>query len=172
VILDQAYAEFDVPDFVADVSNHPRLIVTRTLSKAFGLAGLRIGYATGRADLMVEIEKSRGPYKVSVLAELAAVAALAEDGGWVRERIRDVVENRERFAAVLRGIGLEPLPSAANFVLVPVPDATAVGTRMRGNGVAVRPFVGLPRIGDALRITIGPWSMMEGCLGALAQALR
>jgi len=172
VILDQAYAEFDGPDFVADVSSHPRLIVTRTLSKAFGLAGLRIGYATGRADLMVEIEKSRGPYKVSVLAELAAVAALAEDGEWVRERIREVVENRERFAAALRGLGLAPLPSTANFVLVPVTDATAVGTRMRGNGIAVRPFVGLRGIGDALRITIGPWTMMEECLGALAQVLR
>jgi histidinol-phosphate/aromatic aminotransferase/cobyric acid decarboxylase-like protein len=81
------------------------------------------------------------------------------------------VANRERFAVALRDFGLSPIPSTANFLLVPVGDAQAVGTAMRRAGVAVRPMPALPVIGDALRISIGPWSMMEAALSALRDAL-
>jgi len=170
VIIDEAYAEFARTSSV-DLTGGGRVLVVRTMSKAFGLAGLRVGYAVGAPALVGEVEKSRGPYKVNAIAERAAVAALTHDAAWVREHVELAIELRDRLAAELRRIGLAPLPSAANFVLVPVPDAARVARAMRAAGVAVRPFVGLPGIGDALRISVGPWELLERCLGALGDAL-
>ena len=175
VILDGAYAEYAGADEGARLAeiarSSGRVLVARTLSKAFGLAGLRIGYGIGAPAVVAEVEKSRGPYKVNALAERAAVAALTEDLDWVREHVRLAIELRERFTADLERLGLAPLPSAANFVLVPVRDAAETARRMREQGVAVRPFPALPHIGDALRISIGPWDMMEACLTALRASL-
>ncbi len=175
VILDGAYAEYAGEGEGARLSAlalaSGRVLVVRTLSKAFGLAGMRIGYGVGAPAVVAEVEKSRGPYKVNALAERAAVAALTEDLGWVREHVALAVEIRERLAAGLRALGLAPLPSAANFVLVPVPDAAETARRMRERGVAVRPFAGLPHVGDALRISVGPWEMMEACLEGLRSVL-
>jgi histidinol-phosphate aminotransferase len=171
VILDLAYAEFadesrPDPGAVTD-----RVLVVRTMSKAFGLAGLRIGYAIGAPAVVAEVEKSRGPYKVSVAAERAALAVLAKDRAWVAARVADARVSRDRLAESLRKLGLAPLPSQANFVLVPVQNASRVSTRMRERGVAVRVFEGLPSIGDALRITAGPAPMMESAIDALERAL-
>ena len=170
VILDEAYAEFAGQGHIADAPRHERLLVVRTMSKAFGLAGLRIGYAAGTAALVAEVEKSRGPYKVNALAERAATAALENDGAWVAARIAEAVTNRDRFVGELRSVGLSPLPSVANFVLIPIRNAAAVGAAMRAAGVAVRPMPALPVIGDALRISIGPWTMMQAALDALQSA--
>jgi len=170
VLIDEAYAEFARASLVELALSSDRVLVVRTMSKAFGLAGLRVGYAVGAPALVAEVEKSRGPYKVSAIAERAAVAALTEDMTWVREHVDLAIAFRERLANELRGMGLAPLPSAGNFVLVPVPNAPAVAQAMRAAGVAVRPFGALPGIGDALRISVGPWEMMETCLAALRGA--
>ena len=167
VIIDEAYAEFAKVDCRDLLQRSSRVVITRTLSKAFGLAGLRIGYAVGDPAVVAEIEKSRGPYKVNGIAERAAVAALTEDRPWVEAHIREAVENRARFVDALRTRGLSPLPSDANFLLVPIANAVEIDTRMRKRGVAVRPFAALPGIGDALRISMGPWSMLSACLDAL-----
>jgi len=172
VIVDEAYAEFAGETVAAAAPAHGRLLVVRTLSKAFGLAGLRVGYGIGAAALVAAVEKSRGPYKVSALSEAAAVAALTHDLEWVRERAAEAVAIRQRFARELSARGLAPLPSAANFVLVPVEDAAAVAGAMRARGVAVRAFARLPRIGDAVRITVGPWPRMEAARDALLAAVR
>jgi len=166
VIIDEAYAEFAGADCRDLLRRSPRVVITRTLSKAFGLAGLRIGYAVGDPAVVAEIEKSRGPYKVNGLAERAAVAALTDDRPWVDAHIREAIDNRERFRAELERRGLAPLPSAANFVLVPVDGAVEIDNAMRQRGVAVRPFAALPEIGDALRISMGPWDMLDACLNA------
>jgi histidinol-phosphate/aromatic aminotransferase/cobyric acid decarboxylase-like protein len=118
------------------------------------------------------VEKSRGPYKINAIAERAAIAALTEDREWVRQRIDEVKQLRERFIGELQRMGLKPLRSDSNFVLVPVPDALKTGRALRDLGVAVRPFPSLPFDGDALRISVGPWSMMEPALEALARVLR
>ena len=178
VIMDEAYAEFAGESVVDMISTNERLVVVRTMSKAFGLASLRVGYAIGSPAVVAEIEKSRGPFKVSALAERAAVAALSEDVEWVSQHAALAVENRERVAATLCAGGCEPLPSASNFLLVPVPQASVVARRMRALGVAVRPFEGLPLIspalsatkGAALRISVGPWPEMEAMLSALETA--
>jgi histidinol dehydrogenase len=175
VILDEAYAEFMGEGFLRSAPSYENLLVVRTLSKAFGLAGARVGYAAGNSALVSAVEKSRGPYKVSAQAERAALAALKEDRDWIAGRIDEVRANRERFAAALERLGLAPLASDANFVLVPVRDAGALAQRLRrsdGSGVAVRPFGSLPGIGDAVRITIGPWRMMDAALSAIEEAIR
>jgi len=166
LIVDEAYAEFAGVSAVALVREFDRLLVVRTLSKAFGLAGLRIGYAIGNAALVKEVEKSRGPYKVTALGEQMATAAVCESMGWVLEHVQLAVSLRERLAEQLRARGFVPLPSGANFVCVPVPQAVAVGQAMRARGVAVRPFEALPHVGDALRFSVGPWPLLEQCLAA------
>jgi histidinol-phosphate aminotransferase len=169
VIIDEAYVEFGGESFVSLVSGG-RVLVTRTMSKAFGLAGLRIGYGIGSPAIVAAVEKSRGPYKVSAVAEAAATAVLAEDCDWVTARITDVQVNRARFIGGLEAIGYAPIVSSANFVLVPVRDYQVELQGLRNAGIAVRALPGLTGIGDALRIAIGPWDMMQQCLDALRTA--
>lgn len=180
VIVDEAYQEFsDRPSATRLLAASERLLVCRTMSKAFGIAGLRVGYAAGAPSLVAEVEKSRGPYKVNALAERAALAALREDLPWVRARVAEAVENRGRLAERLRALGLAPVPSQANFVLVPFRGACDVARRMRDAGIAVRPFDDLgdrlPAFaaagGEGLRISVGPWDVLEEMLAALADAL-
>ncbi len=178
VIVDEAYGEFAGTSAVPLIAEFERLLVVRTMSKAFGLAGLRIGYALGRPDVVAEVEKSRGPYKVSAVAEAAAIAALGDGLDWVRNRVADAVAVRERLQTALAAIGRPALPSQANFVLIPVPRAGQVALTMRARGVAVRPFEGLSPVtpalaatgGSAIRLTIGPWPMVQRAVDALAEA--
>ena len=167
VIIDQAYAEFGGESFIDLVSNGRPVLVTRTLSKAFGLAGLRIGYGIGSPEIVREIMKARGPYKVSGVADRAAIAVLENDQPWVAEHVADVVANRARFRKELAQRGISSLPSAANFVLVPVEDCAGLDRALRRLGIGVRALPGLSGIGDAVRIGIGPWDLMERCLDAL-----
>ena len=179
VIIDEAYAEFASVDLSPIALESDRVLVARTMSKAFGLAGLRIGYATGAPSLVSEVEKSRGPYKVSALAERAALAALGEGFAWAGERISEALKNRERLTAELVKRGLAPICSEANFVLVPISAANARARHMRTLGVALRPFEDLPLVsealrasgGSALRISVGPWEMIEAALTALDASL-
>jgi histidinol-phosphate aminotransferase len=166
VLLDEAYAEFAGVSSIDLVPHYDRLLVIRTMSKAFGLAGLRIGYAVGQPALVMEVEKSRGPYKLNAMAEHTALAALQHDMPWVNEHIALAVTLRDRLAVALRTRGFSPLTSHANFVCVPVPDCVNVGLALRERGVAVRPFPGLPHIGDTLRISVGPWPLLERFLAA------
>ena len=170
VILDEAYAEFAGRSEVATAPARGRLLVARTLSKAFGLAGLRVGWGVGARELVLAVEKARGPFRVSAPAEAAAVAALTADLGWMRAHAAEAVAVRERFAAALRAAGFAPLPSAANFVLVPVRDAAGAAAALRAGGVAVRAFAALPGVGDALRVTVAPWPVLEPVVAALRAA--
>lgn len=170
VILDEAYAEFCEQDWFTRAPGRARLLVTRTLSKAFGLAGLRIGYAAAAPALARDVERSRGPFKVGALTARAAIAALEGDRAWVRAQIDEMLACRARFVRELEARGLAPLPTDANFVLVPVRDAAATAAATREAGVAVRPFPRLARVGDAVRVTIGPWAEMEAALAALVRA--
>ncbi|MDB4879332.1 MAG: hisC [Gemmatimonadetes bacterium] len=183
VIIDEAYAEFAPEVFVGLVARHERLLVARTFSKAFGLAGLRVGYGVGSPDVVALVERARGPYKVNMMAERAALASLQESDdalGWVRRHAALAVEMRTRLSDGLRIIGFEPLPSSANFVLVPTADARSLAARLRGRGILLRALAGLPRDlaaldaaqGAALRIGVGPWTSMQGVLDALAEERR
>lgn len=169
VILDEAYADFAEDSLVEEAPASDRLLVLRTLSTLYGMAGLRVGFAVGSKALVREVEKSRGPYKVSHLAERASLAAMTDGSGWI-DRIRgEVIMNRDRLARAVEARGLRPLPSQANFLLIPTEPASAdeVNRALRSHGVAGRPFSNLPGIGDAIRVTVGPWPLMERFLQAL-----
>ena len=167
VIIDEAYAEFADECFTPLAAQHPHVLVTRTMSKAFGMAGLRVGFGIGSPPLVSEVVKARGPYKVNAVAEAAATAALVSDQAWVAERAAAARAARTRFESALRSIGLAPITSQANFVCVPVHDARAVAAQLHARGIAVRPFAALPGIGDALRIGLAPWPTLERVVAAL-----
>lgn len=173
VIIDEAYAEYAGVTALDLLERSDRVLVVRTLSKAFGLAGLRVGYAAGAPGLIERIEGARGPYKVSVASEAAAVAALNDDRGWVMARVAETLALRERFeAAVASAPDCSLLPSHANFVLaVPRPESPdairALADRLRARDVTGRFFPALPGIGDALRLTIGPWEMLAPVIEAM-----
>lgn len=170
VVIDGAYAEFaDGPDWFGEALEAGNTLVLRTLSKAWGLAGLRIGYAVGAPALIARILALRSPYSVNAVAEAVGVAALEHDADWMRAGGREVIANRERLCAALRAAGASPLSSHANFVLLPVGDARAEAARLLAKGVAVRVFEALPLIGDAIRVGIGPWPLMERFLDAFAR---
>src|SRR5205823_6291445 len=131
--------------FTPEAPGWERVLVIRTMSKAFGLAGLRVGYGVAHASIVREVEKARGPFKVTYPAERAALAALGAGLPWVRARAVEAVAQRTRLLDGLRALGLEPSPSVANFVFAPVRDAAAVAARLRERGVGARVFGGLPR---------------------------
>ena len=178
VIIDEAYAEFAPETFQALAARSERVLVTRTFSKAFGMAGLRVGYAIGAGATVGLVARARGPYKVNALAERAVLAALEPEGiRWVEARAADVVALRDRISVALRELGYDVLPSAANFLMVPLVDAGVVARALRQKGILVRVLTGLPmdapRLrasgGNALRIGIGPWEMMDALLTALRE---
>jgi histidinol-phosphate aminotransferase len=182
VLLDEAYAEFAPETFVDLVGGNDRLIVARTFSKAFGLAGLRVGYGIGSYAITDLVARARGPYKVNSIAERAVLATLdaTRDGlDWVREKVTLAIAHRARLADALAGLGFLVLPTAANFVLVPTRQAAELCGSLRARGVLVRALADLPRSlsvfeeseGRALRIGVGPWEMMQTLIDALADVL-
>ncbi len=180
VLLDEAYAEFAASTNIDLVARYERLVVTRTLSKAFGLAGLRAGYAVGNETLLNVIGRNRGPYMLNVAAEAAAVAALSDAGVvWMRSHAVLAQRARDQLIVDLRSLGLSPVPSDANFVFAPLAHAWLVAERMRRGGVVVRAFENLPLTipafaaseGRGLRIGVGPAEQMAHCIDALAAAL-
>jgi histidinol-phosphate aminotransferase len=182
VVIDEAYAEFAPETFVDLVTMSDRVLVTRTFSKAFGLAGLRVGYGVGSVEVVEPIMRARGPYKVSALAESAAVAAVADGPdalGWVSEHVTLAIRSRTRLAIELRSLGLFPAPAGGNFLFVPIAHAGPIAEAMCRRGVLVRALSGLsqdiPALaatgGQALRIGVGPWEMMERVLEALEEAI-
>jgi histidinol-phosphate aminotransferase len=173
VLLDEAYAEFADDDFLQDAVRSTRLMVLRTMSKAYGLAGLRVGFAVGAREVIREIEKSRGPYKISRLGELAAVVALRDTEGWVSGVIREVRRERAQLQEDLEARGWNPLPSGGNFILIPLGGRSCTETTaaLREKGVAVRPFPGVPGIGDAIRVSIGPRDELDQFLVAFDEVV-
>lgn len=173
VIMDEAYADFtregSKRGLLSEAPSLQRVLVCRTLSKAYGLAGLRVGYGTASPGVVEIVEKSRGPFKLNALGERAAVTALTEDAEWVAARAAEAVVNRDRLAVALQAMGLSPLPSDANFLLVPTPEALTFAAHLRTRGIAIRAFRNLPGIGDAFRITSAPWPVLERALAALSE---
>lgn len=179
VVLDEAYVDFASDNFADLAKRSPRVLIARTFSKAFGLAGARIGYGIASPDLITEIEKARGPYKLTGIGERAARAAVVEDMDWVRERVKLAVAARDWLRDQLAKRDIPTPPSESNFLLVPVEQAHAIARYMADRGIAVRPFANLPRVdallaatnGEALRITVAPKPMMERMLEAFDAAI-
>ncbi len=174
LFLDEAYADFTGETLLREAAERARLVVARTMSKSYGLAGMRVGFGVARPDVTGEMEKARGPYKVPRLSEMAAAAAIRDESGWLEQTLADARTSRELLTRELETRGLQPLRSHTNFIFVPVEDGTARtwAEAIREGDVAVRPFPACPEVGDALRITVGPWPLMERLLSAVDAALE
>jgi histidinol-phosphate aminotransferase len=172
VLLDEAYADFADHDATALLDEFENLVVVRTLSKAYGLAGLRVGYGIGHPDVIAPIGISRGPYKVSGIAEAVAIGVLEHDLDWVHDRIAEVRALRDDFTSQLATHGLAALRSEANFVAVLVEDATKVRDQLLAAGVLARAYTSLPVFGDLVRVTIGPRVQLDEALGLLVGSVR
>ncbi len=158
VVVDEAYAEFvDAPDFASALSlvtRHPNLVVTRTFSKAYALAGLRVGFAVADAGLAAVMERVRESFNVNALGLAAAEAALADEVH-LQASISGNARQRDTLAAALRKRGLKVSPSQTNFLLVEFGHAAArVEAALVQRGIVLRPMAGYG-LGDCLRISIG-----------------
>ena len=157
VVLDEAYNEY-LPagacyDSLAWVRRHPNLIVARTFSKVYGLAGLRVGYAIAQQEMTDLLNRIRHPFNVNSVAQAAALAALA-DVEFVRRSVELNELGREQLCRSMSAMGLQVAPANGNFVLVRVGPAAAVYQQLLKRGVIVRPVAsyGLPHW---LRVTVG-----------------
>ncbi len=174
VVVDEAYAEFvDAPDYASalpQLAEHPNLIVTRTFSKAYALAGLRVGYALAHPDLIAVMERVRESFNVNVAGLAAAEAALA-DAAHLAAGVAGNRVQREALAAALRQRGLVVSPSQTNFLLVEFGAQTAaVEAALLARGVILRPMGGYG-LGDCLRITVGTEPENARLLMALDEVL-
>jgi histidinol-phosphate aminotransferase len=142
----------------------------RTFSKIYGLAGLRIGYGIGNPDFVAALEKIRQPFNLNLLAQTAALAAL-DDVEHVRKTRRNNFAGLEFFERAFRGLKLEFIPSAANFILVRVGEGQKVFEAMQKQGVIVRPMGGY-QLPEWIRISIGTPQENERCLAALKTAIK
>jgi histidinol-phosphate aminotransferase len=174
VVLDEAYFEYatdaDFPNGIAFLARHANLVVTRTFSKAYGLAGLRIGYAVSSTAIADWLNRVRQPFNVNSLALVAAEAALADKEFVAHTR----AANQDGMRALESGfarLGLPFIPSAANFICVEVGDAKTIYERLLRRGVIVRPVAsyGLPR---HLRVTVGTPDENSRFLTALTESLH
>jgi histidinol-phosphate aminotransferase len=154
VVIDEAYHHYADPDLVPDAlamfGDRPNVVVTRTFSKAYALAGLRVGYCVGAPDIIAAVRKTQVPFSVSGLAQDCAIAALG-DGAEVERRAALTVAERERVTKSLAAVGYDVPPSQANFVWLALgADSMALAQHCEAGGVIVRPFAG-----DGVRVTIG-----------------
>jgi len=173
VVIDEAYGEY-LPEAMRSptarwLASYPNLVVARTLSKAYGLAGLRVGYAFAHPDVAELMNRVRQPFNVNHLAMVAATAAL-EDTQFI-ERARKV--NADGLAQLQQGferLGLQYIPSVGNFVTVRVGEAARVYEKLLRDGVIVRPIAGYG-MPEHLRVTVGLAEHNQRFLDALARAL-
>ena len=175
VAVDEAYYEYvareDYPQTLPQLAEHPNLFILRTFSKIHSLAGLRVGYGVGNADLVAELQKTREPFNVNSLSQAAALACLrhydAVAGRATRNR-----ERREWLASELTAVGLDVVPSQTNFLLVRCNGPAGELTRaLLERGVIVRPMDAFGLGEGALRISVGLEEENSRCVRALKEIL-
>lgn len=173
VALDEAYVEFlaEPLDLVARIrdGSRPNLMLLRTFSKIYGLAGLRLGYGIGTPELVAQLEKVRQPFNVNAVAQAAALAAL-DDSAHAEKTRRLTARGLRFYARAFRKLGLEFVPSSANFILVRVGDGQRVFNELQKHGVIVRPMAGY-QLPEWIRISIGTARQNQRCLEALQAVL-
>jgi histidinol-phosphate aminotransferase len=175
VVLDEAYNEYLAPELRGDtvklIKRHPNLIVTRTFSKAYGLAGLRVGYALAHASVADVMNRVRQPFNVNSIALAAAVAAL-NDMEFVARSYAENLQGMRQLEDGARTLGIDYIPSYGNFITLRVGKAAEIYKRLLRRGVIVRPVGGGYGLPEHLRVTIGTAQENERFLGALAASVK
>lgn len=170
-VIDEAYQQFSGLD-LSGLAREPGTVVLRTLSKAAGLAGLRLGYALSTPELGVQLQKVVVPFSVSAVQERVALAVLAHQEE-LQANVGLITAGRQKLLAGLQALpGVQAYPSAANFILFRVSDAAAVHAELLRHGVLVRRQDHLPGLEGCLRVSVGTDAETELFLNALAQAVQ
>jgi histidinol-phosphate aminotransferase len=169
LVVDEAYVDFARESAMPLVGRHPNVVVLRTFSKSFSLAGLRVGLAFGHPDLLAGLRTVKDSYNLDRLALVAAEAAL-DDLDHMRANVARVRTTRTRLAKALADLGFSVLPSEANFVLArrPGSDLAPLARALAARDILVRHFP-TPEVRDALRITVGTDEEIDMLLAALAE---
>ena len=169
VVIDEAYVDFSSDHAMRLAKTLPNVLVFRTLSKSYSLAGLRFGYAVGAAELIKGLEKVKDSYNVDAVSIALAAAAL-QDQAWMLANAGKIRSERARLSARLAELGFAVTPSEANFILAAVPggDGRAWYEGLKSRGILVR-WWDLPRLADKLRITVGTPEENNALLAALEQ---
>ena len=175
VLGDEAYADFarDNCMALATAEKNRNVIVMRTFSKSFSLAGLRVGYCVGPKPLIDALYKVKDSYNVDAIAQAVALAAV-KDAAWMRANVAKIVKTRREFTAQLEKRGWNVLPSESNFVFAKPPQpatAAAIFAALRERNIFVRYFSG-PKTADRLRVTIGTPAQMKKLLQALDEIVK
>ena len=172
VLVDEAYAEFGDGSSLPLLDRHSNLIVARTFSKAYGLAGLRVGVLLGNRETLSWVARMRSPYAVNGPALVALVAAL-EDDAYMSGYVVEVREARRELVKGLESIGVQSYPSAANFLIARFGEtAPAVRRALKKRGVLVRDRSDHPLLQGTLRVGVGTRKHVEACLKAIREALE
>jgi histidinol-phosphate aminotransferase len=170
VLVDEAYVDFGGETAISLVNRYPNLLVAQTLSKSRSLAGLRVGFAVGHADLIEALERVKNSFNSYPLDRLALAGAVAsfEDQAYFEQTCNAVIRSREKLVAELKTLGFDVLPSAANFIFArhPQRDGAELAAALREEGVIVRHFK-QQRINQFLRISIGTEEQNQALIDAL-----
>jgi histidinol-phosphate aminotransferase len=174
LVIDEAYIEFldDPADFIPEIRRGQKtnLLLMRTFSKIFGLAGLRLGYGIGNPELITALEKIRQPFNINSIAQAGALAAL-DDAEHMRRTRENNAAGLKLYADAFQKLGLEFVPSAGNFILVRVGEGQRVFEAMQKLGVIVRPMGGY-QLPEWIRISVGTPEQNDRCVGALKTVLN
>lgn len=175
VVVDEAYIEYaDQPSMVGRVKDAKNLIVMRTFSKAYGLAGARLGWLAAHPDTAAVLGLVKPPFNVNVMTESLGIKAL-DDTAFVDASVAMVRDQRPRMARALADRGFTVVPSDANFLLTFPPDDAPSGpelaTALHGAGIAARTFPKVPRLARSIRFTVGPEEANDALLAALDEIL-
>jgi histidinol-phosphate aminotransferase len=173
VALDEAYVEFlDAPiDLISEIraNSRPNLILMRTFSKIYGLAGVRLGYGIAHPEFVAELEKIRQPFNINAVAQAGALAAL-DDTAHAEKTRKGNAKGLRLYERTFRKLKLEYVPSKANFILVRVGEGQRVFNELQKLGVIVRPMAGY-QLPEWIRISVGTPKENARCLEALQQVL-
>jgi len=156
ILIDEAYYEFSGKSFKDYLGNHKKLIILRTFSKAFSIAGLRAGYILGSPEIIKIVENSKPPFSVNSFT-INALKLLLKNRDYVKRFVEKIKEEREKLFTDLRKIGsIKPFPSSGNFILFKInkEDSSKVYEEMKKRGILLRNFDS-PRLRDCLRMTVG-----------------
>ena len=171
MLVDEAYFEFYGQSVMVVRDELPNLFVARTFSKAYGLAGLRMGLLVGDAEQMRAVRRVSSPYNVNAAA-LACLPEALNDQPYIQQYVSEVRESRARLERALEAAGIQFWPSQANFVLARVGAASAFVEHMRRRRILVRDRSGDPGCEGCVRITLGPREHTDRLLTALHETLE
>ncbi|NLI73551.1 MAG: histidinol-phosphate transaminase [Euryarchaeota archaeon] len=171
VIVDEAYGEFADYSFMPMVNDYDNLIVTRTFSKAYGMAGLRVGYMAANIDMAEQLQKIKIPYSLNRFSEQVAIAAL-RNHEYIDRTIELVQTEREKLSRGLEDLGFKPYPSQSNFILFrcPVPSSVMI-SRLADKGILIRDFGRQRLLENCARTTVGTEELNSMLLSKLKEVM-